>query len=129
VDDLSYSLRLLCRRNRDGSHATQADRLSTLMLASHQLREAGFRQMQSSSLKAKHVDFLVTLWLAQDLAAGTIKNRLAHLRWWAEKIGKAGLISRDNAALSVPERRFVTTRARLGRSATVWSASPTPMCE
>jgi Integrase/Phage integrase, N-terminal len=112
VDDLSYSLRRLCRRNRDGSHATQADRLSTLMLASRQLREAGFRQMQPTSLKAKHVDSLVTLWLAQDLAAGTIKNRLAHLRWWAEKIGKAGLIPRDNATLSVPQRRFVTNESK-----------------
>lgn len=26
MDDLTYSLRQLCKRNRDGSHATQADR-------------------------------------------------------------------------------------------------------
>jgi len=68
--------------------------------------------MQPTWLKAKHIDSLVTLWLAQDLAAGTLKNRLAHLRWWAEKIGKAGLIPRDNAALSVPERRFVTNESK-----------------
>lgn len=24
----------------------------------------------------------------QGLSAGTLKNRVAHLRWWAEKVGK-----------------------------------------
>jgi hypothetical protein len=49
MDDLTYSLRQLCRRNRDGSHATQADRQGVLTLASRQLREAGFRQMRATS--------------------------------------------------------------------------------
>ena len=26
MDELTYTLRALCRRNRDGNHATQADR-------------------------------------------------------------------------------------------------------
>ena len=47
-----------CQRNRDGIHATQADRLRTLTLASRQLREAGFRQMRAGSLKGKHVEVL-----------------------------------------------------------------------
>lgn len=33
---------------------------------------------------------------------------MAHLRWWAEKVGKAGLIPADNAHLAIPDRRFVT---------------------
>src|SRR5487761_1135638 len=86
MDDLTYTLRVLCQRNRDGSHATQADRLRMLTLASRQLREAGFRQMR----------------------AGTLKNRMARLRWWAQKVGKAGLIPADNAQLAIPDRRFVT---------------------
>jgi len=61
MDDLTYTLRALCQRNRDGSHATQADRLRTLTLASLQLRDAGFRQMRASSLKGKHV---AALWAA-----------------------------------------------------------------
>src|SRR5436190_1321416 len=47
MDELTYTLRELCRRNRDGSHATQKDRERTLMLASRQLREAGFWQMRT----------------------------------------------------------------------------------
>jgi hypothetical protein len=45
MDELTYTLRGLCQRNRDGSHATQADRLRTLALVSRQLRAAGFTAM------------------------------------------------------------------------------------
>ena len=108
MDDLTYTLRVLCQRNRDGSHAIQADRLRTLTLASRQLREAGFKQMRAGSLKGKHVEALLGRWQAEGLSAGTLKNRLAQLRWWAEKVGKAGLIPADNACLAIPDRRFVT---------------------
>ena len=54
MDDLTYTLRQLCQRNRDGSYNTQADRIRSLALAARQLREAGFRQMKASSLKGKH---------------------------------------------------------------------------
>lgn len=108
MDDLAYTLRVLCQRNRDGSHATQADRLRTLTLASRQLREAGFRQVRAGSLKGKHVQVLLRRWQDEGLSAGTLKNRVAHLRWWAEKVGKAGLIPADNACLAIPDRRFVT---------------------
>lgn len=115
MDELTYTLRGLCQRNRDGSHATQADRLRTLTLASRQSRAAGFRQMHASSLKSKHVEVLLERWQTEGLSAGTLKNRVAHLRWWAEKVGKAGLIPADNARLGIPERRFVTNEDKAQR--------------
>ena len=108
MDDLTYTLRHLCQRNRDGSHNTQADRMRSLSLAARQLREAGFRQMKASSLKGKHVQALLERWQGEGLSSGTIKNRLSHLRWWAEKIGKAGILPADNTQLGVAERRYVT---------------------
>ncbi|MCI0992539.1 integrase domain-containing protein [Pseudomonas corrugata] len=108
MDDLTYTLRQLCRRNRDGSHNTQADRIRSLGLIARQLREAGFRQMKAPSLKGKHVLALLDRWQGEGLSPGTIKNRLAHLRWWAEKIGKAGILPADNTQLGVADRRFVT---------------------
>src|SRR5690606_10352210 len=108
MDDLTYSLRQLCQRNRDGSYTTQADRIRSLSLAARQLREAGFRQMKASSLKGKHVQALLERWQGEGLSSGTIKNRLSHLRWWAEKIGKAGILPADNMQLGVAERRYVT---------------------
>lgn len=108
MDDLTYTLRQLCQRNRDGSHNTQADRMRSLSLAARQLREAGFRQMKASSLKGKHVQALLDRWQGEGLSSGTIKNRLSHLRWWAEKIGKSGILPADNMQLGVAERRYVT---------------------
>lgn len=108
MDDLTYSLRQLCQRNRDGSYTTQADRMRSLSLAARQLREAGFRQMKASSLKGKHAQALLDRWQEEGLSSGTIKNRLSHLRWWAEKIGKAGILPADNTQLGVAERRYVT---------------------
>lgn len=112
MDDLTYTLRQLCQRNRDGSHATQADRKRVLTLVARQLKEAGFRQMRAESLKGKHVDTLVKRWQGEGLSTGTLKNRLAHLRWWAEKIGKAGILPADNTKLGVPQRQYVTNKNR-----------------
>jgi integrase len=64
--------------------------------------------MRASSLKGKHVEVLLERWQAEGLSAGTLKNRVAHLRWWAEKVGKAGVIPADNARLAIPQRQFVT---------------------
>ena len=108
MDDLTYTLRQLCHRNRDGSHNTQADRMRSLTLAGRQLREAGFRQMKASSLKGKHIQALLDRWQSEGLSSGTIKNRLSHLRWWAEKIDKSGILPADNTQLGVAERRYVT---------------------
>ncbi|RQR83529.1 MULTISPECIES: phage integrase N-terminal domain-containing protein [unclassified Burkholderia] len=108
MDDLTYGLRQLCRRNKDGSHTTQADRLRGLTLVARQLGEAGFRRMSPNSLKGKHVQALVERWQAEGLSAGTVKNRMSHLRWWAEKVGKAGILPADNARLGIPERQHVT---------------------
>ncbi|WP_434025721.1 phage integrase N-terminal domain-containing protein [[Pseudomonas] boreopolis] len=104
MDDLTWTLKQLCRRNRDGSHATQADRMRSLSLAARQLREAGFRQMRATSLRGRHVEVLLSRWQAEGLSTGTLKNRMAHLRWWAEKIGKAGLLPNDNVQLGIPDR-------------------------
>jgi hypothetical protein len=90
MDDLAYLLRQLCRRNRDGSHATQGDRLRSLTLMTRELVEEGFRTMRPTSLRRRHVDALLGRWRRAGLSVGTIKNRLAHLRWWAEKVGRQG---------------------------------------
>src|SRR5262249_24490003 len=38
--------------------------------------------------------------------------RMAGLRWWAEKIGRAGMIPLDNAQLAIPKRQFVTNESK-----------------
>ena len=106
--DLNYQLKQLCHRNRDGSYATQAKRMDHLMLIANQLYDLGYRGMKSRSLKQKHVDALVKGWAHQELAAGTIKNRMSVLRWWAEKADRRNVVARSNAYYGIPDRQFVT---------------------
>jgi hypothetical protein len=106
--NLNYELKQMCRRNRDGSFATQRDRERVLDLMAGQLEELGYRHMAAASLKPKHVEALVERWQAQGLTIGTIKNRMAELRWWAEKIGKQNVIARDNEHYGIGNRRYVT---------------------
>ena len=106
--DLNFELKQICRRNRDGSYATQRDRERVLTLVATQLHEQGYRHLTAASLKPKHVDALVERWKAENLATGTIKNRLAELRWWAEKIGKQNVLARDNEHYGIGKRQYVT---------------------
>ena len=117
--DLNYQLKQLCRRNRDGSYATQAKRMNHLMMIADQLHGLGFRGMKPRSLKQKHVDALVKNWLRQELAAGTIKNRMAVLRWWAEKADRRSVVAGSNAHYGIPDRQFVTNTSKAKEVGTV----------
>jgi len=106
VRNLNHQLKQLCQRNRDGSFTTQRDRERVLTLIADQLHALGFRGMGARSLKPKHVDALVNHWQRADLSIGTIKNRLAMLRWWAEKVDRQNVMARSNAHYGVPDRVF-----------------------
>jgi integrase len=83
-----------------------------LMLIANQLYALGYHKMQARSLKPKHVEALVKDWLRQDLAIGTIKNRMAILRWWAEKVNKQNVVARSNDFYGIPDRQFVTNDSK-----------------
>ncbi len=107
MKDLNYQLMKLCRDNRDGSFSTQATRRRILDLIANQLHELGYRRMQAKSLKPKHIDALVSLWKDRGISVGTFKNRLSALRWWANKVGKADMIQKDNNAYDIGNRSYV----------------------
>jgi site-specific recombinase XerC len=109
VRDLNHQLKQLCRRNRDGSHATQRDRERVLTLIADQLHALGFRGMNSRSLKPKHVEALLKQWRREDLSVGTIKNRMAAMRWWAQKVDRQNVIARSNDHYGIPERTFIAS--------------------
>ncbi len=110
--DLEYELKGICRRNRDGSRMTQAQREQRLRRAARELHGLGYRNMHASSLKPKHVQALVKQWQERELSAGTIKNRLADLRWWAEKVGKPAVVANDNTYYGIEQRVFVAERSK-----------------
>lgn len=104
---LHYHLKGTMGRNKDGSFATQRARSATLLQCADQLKERGFRFEQPSQFKQKHINYLVERWKSENLSAGTIKNRLTHLRWLADKIGKPTIVL-SNDQLNVEKRQFAT---------------------
>ena len=107
VRRLNYQLKELCKRNRDGSYGTQVQRERILTLIANQLYELGYRQMHAKSLRPKHVEALVQHWLATGVSAGTMKNRMAAIRWWAAKVGKQNVVARSNDHYGLPRRQYV----------------------
>ena len=106
--DLNYGLKNLVHKANEGSFGTRSARATILQQAANTLHELGFRKLRPQGLKPKHVEALVKHWQEQTLSAGTIKNRLAHVRWWADKVGKGGVVARDNDHYAVERRVYVS---------------------
>ncbi|MEM7706540.1 MAG: phage integrase N-terminal domain-containing protein [Pseudomonadota bacterium] len=112
MKDLNYQLKRLCRQNRDGSYSTQANRSRMLDQMAHQLHELGYRRMGARSIKPKHVSALTDLWKEQGLCIGSQKNRLSALRWWARKIGKGHVMSKDNGEYGIGTRTAIPAESK-----------------
>lgn len=106
--DLNYQLKKLCDRNKDGSHSTQANRQRRLSLIADQLHVLGFRNLNIQNLKSKHIYSLVQHWQAEELSAGTIKNRMSDLRWVTEKLNIQSVMAKENDHYGIQKRVYVT---------------------
>ncbi|MEO0436589.1 MAG: phage integrase N-terminal domain-containing protein [Pseudomonadota bacterium] len=105
---LNFDLKNLVLRSSDGSFGTQAARHRILQQIAHELHELGYRGMTATSLKPKHVEAIVQHWKAKELSEGTMKNRMSHIRWWAQKIDKAPVVARSNEHYDIGLRTYVT---------------------
>lgn len=105
MNNLAHGLTLLCRHNKDGAYATQANRRKGLKSIANDLYALGYKIEDPRSIKPKHVEALVSHWHQKNLSPATIKNRMGWVRWWAEKVNKASIIPRDNADLGIEPRK------------------------
>jgi len=108
VRDLNYGLKQLVNHRKAGSFGTRAARGHILQQAANTLHDLGYRKLKPTGLKPKHVEALVEHWQAQSLSAGTIKNRMVHIRWWADQVGKASVIARSNDHYGIDRRVYVS---------------------
>lgn len=104
MDALAYDLKNLTLGTGEGSYNTRAQRHRGLQLIARELRGLGYQLPGAQSLKPKHIDALVASWKAAGLSAGTLKNRMAWVRWWGEKVRKSSVLPRDNAELGIERR-------------------------
>ena len=101
---LHFDLLRLLEDDRQGSHGSRRARRYVLAQAAETLHRLGYQGLRAKGLKGRHIEALVAQWRRQGLSDGTVKNRLAHLRWLATKIGKPGIVRRDNASYGVGAR-------------------------
>ena len=105
--DLNFDLKRLQQAHDDGSHGTRAARSYALAQMADTLHELGFKGLRATGLRRKHAAALVNEWKRQGRSVGTMKNRTAHLRWWAKRIGRPGAVP-SNGALGIGNREYVT---------------------
>ena len=98
---LDFDLLRLLENDRQGSHGTRRGRRYVLAQAAETLHRLGYRGLRARGFKGRHIDALVAEWRWQGLSDGTMKNRMAHLRWLAQKIGKPGIVRKDNASYGI----------------------------
>ena len=108
--DLNYDLKRL-QKAHDGSHGTRKARSYALAQMANTLHDLGFKGLRATGLRRKHAVALVKEWKRQGRTVGTMKNRTAHIRWWAERIGRPGVVP-SNVALGIANRVYVTNEDR-----------------
>src|SRR5580765_8348590 len=109
MKQLLYELHQLCTHNRDGSYLTRDNRKDMLIQMGEQLLSLGYwrrggREKSVHDIGRRHANALVRLWKSQGISHDTIPNRLAALRWWAEKVNRASVMPRTNAEFGVAPR-------------------------
>ena len=77
-----------------------------------QLHALGYRGLGVQSLKPKHAEALVQHWQSEHISTGTIKNRLATIRWWAGKVNRKNVVARSNSHYGIPERVYMSTASK-----------------
>lgn len=117
---LHFELSEICSRNRDGSYSTQANRKAILNQFADDIKKSGFnvQKMKAEDLKGRHVNALLQHWRNEGIAVSTIKNRMAVLRWWAEKIGNPGAV-KSNDELGIEKREYTTNENKSASIQTV----------
>ena len=109
---LKQQLRTLCARRREGSFSTQATRRRLLDVIAADLKTLGFRHMQLTSLKPKHVWALVRHWEDRELSTATVKNRMAALRWWAGHTRNTAAVAKSNDHYGIEKRTYVAEKSK-----------------
>ena len=109
--DLNFDLKRLQAAHDDSSHGTRTARSYALAQIADTLHELGFKGLRATGLRRKHVVALVREWKRQGRSVGTMKNRTAHIRWWAARIDRPGVVP-SNGELGIANREYVTNQDR-----------------
>jgi site-specific recombinase XerC len=105
---------------RTVSDATMRKRSDVLFLAFAQLREGGYKLENPHNLKQKHVEFLMTRWVSEDLSPSTITNRLSIVRIFCEHLGKLYLVQDAESYVDDPS---LVKRVKVAQTDKSWDTA------
>lgn len=108
---LRKSVWLHLKHHNGGSFSTRANRKEILMKLADDLYKAGIQITDIRQLKAKHVAKVVKQWQSEGLSSGTLKNRMAHIRYLWQGMNKVEK-SPSNDELLIAKRCYAPQRNR-----------------
>ena len=82
------------------------DRAYALAQMANTLHGLGYGGLRANGLKGKHIEALVRDWSDRGLSDATMMNRMARVRWWADRVGKGNLV-KPNAEYGIEPRSHV----------------------
>ena len=91
---------------RERSFQTHHGRKQVLNRAIQDIVDGGYKIYDVHQLKLKHVQYLLEQWKLKGISTAEVKNRMAHLRWLAVKVGKPMTIPKSNKDLGIEERKM-----------------------
>ena len=117
--DLNWQFKTICSRNLDGSFGTKDRRSRELALIGRQLKTPlGYNTLKDPrEIGERHIRRLIELWRNGGgeygpVGPGTIKNRLAALRWMLEKIGRKSVMHPSNEFYDVARRSYIPEHSK-----------------
>jgi hypothetical protein len=70
-------------------------------------------RLESGEFRLCYADAVAQMrWFDQELSIGTIKNRMAVIRWWSQKVNKQNVVARSNEHYGIPDRRFISNESK-----------------
>ncbi len=112
LDNCIYSVNRLMTNPRGLSFVARRDYLFGIKQMVRELHQGGYQVSNIKHLKPRHVEYLVKQWQEKGLGAGTIKNRLAQLRFIAKATHKPDLLPKSNQDLNIEQRTYISVESK-----------------
>lgn len=117
------------RREKPVSYKTRENRALIAHAFMRDVRRLGFKPASVMNLQRKHLKAVVLDWERQELAAGTIAERLSVLRWFCDALGKPGFVPSAESLGLKPESLKRTYAAQHDKSWTTNQVDPVAQIE
>ncbi|MGP1715675.1 MAG: phage integrase N-terminal domain-containing protein [Methylophilus sp.] len=94
------------------SHRTIQKRRDVMYLSFETLRKGGFKINDPLNIKPKHIEYLVSFWVSEQLSASTISNRVSIINIFLKFIGKEIMVKSPQDYVDDPKlvkRTYVNT--------------------